>query len=122
MPSTTGSERTRASFWRRRLIEPVGRQLTQGVSPEKIALTLGAGSAVALFPILGTTTVLCILLGIVLKLNQPILQGLNVICVFIYVPFMVGCIRLGEILCGQVSSRPDIGAMVVLFRQRPGAF
>lgn len=122
MPSTIGTERPPASFWRRRLAEPIGRQMTQGVTPGKIALTLGVGSATALFPILGTTTVLCILIGIVLKLNQPIVQALNIVCVLIYIPFMVGCIRLGEILCGQGSSRPDIGAMVVLFRQHPGEF
>jgi uncharacterized protein (DUF2062 family) len=122
MPPTPGTEKPPAAFWRRRLIEPIGRQLTQGVSPEKIALTLGAGSATALFPILGTTTVLCILLGIVLKLNQPIVQALNIICVFIYVPFMVGCIRLGEILCGQRASPPNLVAMGSLFRQHPAEF
>jgi uncharacterized protein (DUF2062 family) len=66
--------------WQRHVIEPIAVQLTQGITPEKIALTLAVGSALALFPILGTTTLLCILAGVLLKLNQPIIQLVNALC------------------------------------------
>jgi uncharacterized protein (DUF2062 family) len=121
MPPATATKPT-SSFWRRRLVEPIGRQLTQGVSPEKIALTLAAGSAAALFPILGTTTVFCLILAIALKLNQPIVQGINVLCNFIWLPVVVGCIRLGEVIAGASPSRPDLTAMWAMFRQHPGEF
>jgi uncharacterized protein (DUF2062 family) len=116
------SDNPASSFWRRRLVDPIRRQLTQGVSPGKIALTLAAGSAVALFPILGTTTVLCLVLGIALKLNQPIVQGINVLCTFIYLPVVVGCIRLGDVITGASPSRPDLAAMWAMFRQHPAEF
>ena len=67
-------------FWQRWLVDPVTRQLTQGVTPEKVSLTIAVGSALALFPILGTTTWLCVLAGIALGLNQAIIQGVNALC------------------------------------------
>ncbi len=121
MPHTNGNKPT-PSFWRRRLIEPIGRQLTQGVSPQRIALTLAAGSAAALFPILGTTTLLCLILAAALKLNQPIVQGINVLCNFIWLPVMLGSIRLGEMITGARRSRPDLTAMSAMLRRHPGEF
>ena len=68
------------------MIDPIAAQLTQGITPEKIALTLAVGSALALFPILGTTTLLCLLAGILLRLNQPIIQMVNALCTPLHLP------------------------------------
>ena len=75
-------------FWQRWLVDPVARQLTQGVTPQKVALSLAVGSALALFPILGTTTALCLVAGVALGLNQPIIQGVNALCTFVYFPLL----------------------------------
>src|SRR5262245_45120940 len=64
-------------FWRRRVIGLIVAQLTQGVSPEKIALTIALGSTIAIFPIMGSTTLLCLIVGVWCKLNQPIIQLVN---------------------------------------------
>ena len=53
-------------------------QLKQGITPEKIALTIAVGSALANFPFVGTMW-LCLLAGVLLKLNQPIIQAVNVL-------------------------------------------
>ena len=104
----------RRNFWSRRLAEPIARQLTQGVSQEKIALTLAVGSAVALFPVLGTTTLLCLAAGIVLKLNQPLIQGINVLCGFIWIPLFIVFVRLGDRLTLTASAGLDIPAVIAL--------
>lgn len=64
-------------FWRRRLVAPVLAQLTQGVTPDRLALTLGVGFAGGLFPFLGFTTALCALAAAVLRLNQPVIHLVN---------------------------------------------
>jgi uncharacterized protein (DUF2062 family) len=51
------------TFWQRRVRDPIVLQLTQGITPEKIALTVAIGSAIGLFPIIGTTSLLCFLIG-----------------------------------------------------------
>lgn len=87
-------------FWRRRVKEPILAQLTQGVTPEKLALTCALGGAIGVFPILGSTTLLCLLVGIFLKLNQPAIQAVN----YVVYPFQLGLlpvfVRLGEKLYG----------------------
>jgi uncharacterized protein (DUF2062 family) len=112
----------RRRFWHRWLIDPIRQQLTQGVSPEKIALTLALGSALALFPILGTTTLLCLAAGIALSLNQPILQAINALCGFIWIPLLVAFVRLGDVLTRNPSSDVNFPQMAVLFRHHPWEF
>jgi uncharacterized protein (DUF2062 family) len=112
----------RRKFWQRWLVDPVMKQLTQGVTPTKIALSLAVGSALALFPILGTTTALCTLAGILLGLNQPIIQGMNALCMFIYFPLLVVFVRLGDMLARAAPSSLDIPLMISLFAHHPREF
>ena len=49
----------RPSVWQRRVVQPIVAQLTQGVTPDRIALTLAVGVTCGLFPFLGLTTALC---------------------------------------------------------------
>ena len=109
-------------FWQRWLVDPVLRQLTQGVTPQKISLSLAVGSALALFPILGTTTTLCIVAGVALGLNQPIIQGVNALCTFVYFPLIYAFVRLGDALAGSARSDLDIPVMIRLFSHDPRAF
>lgn len=112
----------RRKFWQRWFTDPILRQLTQGVTPSKVALSLAVGSALALFPILGTTTTLCVLAGIALKLNQPIIQGVNALCTFIYFPLLVAFVRLGDTLARTAHSSLDIPKMMSLFAHHPRVF
>lgn len=73
-------------------------QLTQGITPEKIALTLAVGSACGLFPIVGTTTILCFVAGIALRLNQPAIQIVNGACAPVHVPIILLLYHLGNVL------------------------
>ena len=65
------------SFWQRRLLAPIRALLTQGITPDRIALTLGVGTACSLLPFLGFTSLLNLGVGLWFRLNQPILQTLN---------------------------------------------
>lgn len=112
----------RHTFWRRWLVDPVMRQLTQGVTPRKVSLSIAVGSALALFPILGTTTTLCIIAGVTLGLNQPIIQGVNALCTFIYFPLIYAFVRLGDFLAGTAKSDLNIPVMVALFSHHPRDF
>ena len=93
------------SFWQRRVIDPIVVQLTQGITPEKIALTIAVGSACGLFPIPGLATPLCLLAGIVLRLNQPIIQAVNYLCTPLHITAIWWTVRTGEWLFA-VPHRP----------------
>jgi hypothetical protein len=108
--------------WQRHVIDPVAAQLTQGITPEKIALTLSVGSALALFPILGTTTLLCLLAGILLRLNQPIIQIVNALCTPIHLPVIYFLVRMGTGCSGSPSPTSGIGMMNHMLWEDPREF
>ena len=110
------------TFWQRRVRDPIIAQLTQGITPEKIALTVAVGSAFALFPILGTTTLLCFLAALTLKLNQPIIQLINQACWPLHVPVIYLCVRLGEKFFGATPVHFNIREMNQLFWSEPARF
>jgi uncharacterized protein (DUF2062 family) len=75
-----------------RILRPFLDQLTQGVSPHELALAVALGAAIGVFPILGTTTTLCLVVGIPLGLNQPALQTANHVMIvpqFLMIPVFV---------------------------------
>jgi uncharacterized protein (DUF2062 family) len=90
-----------ASLWQRRVAEPIMAQLRQGITPEKIALTLALGGTVGLFPIIGATTVLCALAAWRLKLNQPIIQLVNYLLYPLHLLLLLPFYRAGETLFRQ---------------------
>lgn len=110
------------TFWQRRVRDPIVAQLTQGITPEKIALTVAVGSCVSLFPILGTTTLLCILVAFLLRLNQPITQLINQALWLVHVPVIFGCVKLGEFILGATHVHFSLRHMQELFWKSPAAF
>jgi len=85
-------------FLRRRLIQPVINLLTQGVTPKKIAMSLALGLVIGVFPVLGSTTLLCAIAAVALRLNLPALQLANWIVYPLQLVFIVPFIRLGEFI------------------------
>lgn len=84
------------SVWQRRIVAPVLGQLRQGITPEKIALTIALGAVLAVFPILGSTTLLCGLAAWALRLNQPIIQLVNYLCYPLQFALLIPFWRAGE--------------------------
>jgi len=62
---------------RSKVAGPVLEQLTQGLSSNTIALTIGVGLAIAVIPVIGVTTILSFLAAWAFRLNQPIIQAIN---------------------------------------------
>ncbi len=118
----TPSRDLKRTFWQRRVRDPIVSQLTQGITPEKIALTIAVGSAIALFPIIGTTTLLCLLVGLALRLNQPIIQLINQALWPLHVPVILLCVRLGELLFGVPRQRGFVKEMHAFWSQPYNSF
>jgi uncharacterized protein (DUF2062 family) len=90
----------REGFFRRRIARPIVELLRQGVTPEKIALSLALGVALGVFPMLGTTTALCALAAFLLRLNLPAIQIVNFFVYPLQVALLIPFFRLGERLFG----------------------
>ena len=83
-------------YFKRRLVRPILDLLRQGVTPEKIALSVALGAALGVFPALGCTTLLCTIVAIVLRLNLPAIQIVNYFVYPIQIALLVPFFRLGE--------------------------
>jgi uncharacterized protein (DUF2062 family) len=115
---TTPAAPPQRARWRERVLGPVRAQLTQGIAPERIALTLGVGTACALFPFLGFTTLLNLVVGVALRLNQPILQTLNQLLGPLQLALIAVYVRAGETLWGaSAAARFEVDAMWRVFRE-----
>jgi hypothetical protein len=75
---------------------PLLEQLRQGLTPEKIALTLACGLCIAVIPVVGVTTILSFATAWALGLNQPIIQAINWFSYALQLLLIVPFIRMGE--------------------------
>jgi uncharacterized protein (DUF2062 family) len=83
-------------FFYRKLVRPVLDLLKQGVTPEKIALSLALGAALGVFPALGWTTGLCAIAALTLRLNLPAIQIVNYFMYPAQIALLIPFFRLGE--------------------------
>jgi uncharacterized protein (DUF2062 family) len=90
----------RESFWVRRVRKPIVALLRAGATPEKLALSLGLGLVLGVFPVLGTTTVLCFLVALALRLNPVAIQLTNYLVYPVHIALLLPFVRLGEHLYG----------------------
>ena len=84
------------SVLKARIGDPIVQQLTQGLSAEKLALTVAVGLCIAVNPVIGTTTIGCFLAAWALRLNQPIIQAINWSSYALQLLLIFPFIRLGE--------------------------
>lgn len=79
--------------------------LSQGISPQRLALTLALGFAVGCIPVVGVPTVLCATLALALRLNLPAIQAANYAAMPLQLILIVPFARLGQWLVTADSSR-----------------
>ncbi len=110
------------TFLRRHLVGPFLALLKQGITPEKVALSIALGVVCGLFPIMGATTLLCVAAASAMRLNQVAIQVVN----YLMSPLQVGGIllfvRLGEWLVGAEPVPFSPAELARSFRAHPGAF
>jgi uncharacterized protein (DUF2062 family) len=109
------------SWWKRRVIDVITAQFRQGITPEKIALTVALGGVLAVFPILGSTTPLCALAALWLRLNQPLIQLVNYLCYPLQLLLLIPLYRAGEWL-GAPHLTLSIPQMFARFKAGPLQF
>src|SRR3954462_9503094 len=85
-------------FLQRRVTLPLLALMRQGVTPQKLALSLSLGTAIGLIPILGISTGLCALTAVFLRLNMPAIQLVNYLLTPLQLILIIPLLRLCELL------------------------
>ena len=85
---------------REKIVSPLSSLLKQGLSPKKLALVIALGVVLSIFPVLGTTTLICSLVAILFQLNIAAIQIANYTAfplqIILFFPFL----KLGETISG----------------------
>ena len=100
----------------RRVVGPIVALLTQGITPEKIALSLAFGIVLGIFPVLGSTTILCAAAALIFRLNLPAIQLVNYLIYPLQLFFLLPFIRLGEMLFRAAPLQLSLAQMLAMAR------
>ena len=88
-----------------KIIHSLSKLLRQGLSPVKLSLVIALGITLSIFPVLGTTTLICTFVSLLFNLNLPAMQLANYAAfplqVILFFPFL----KLGETV-SKVSLDP----------------
>ena len=87
--------------------------LSKDQDPKKLSFTVSLGMILGIFPIPGTTTLLCILAAIPLKLNMIIIQLANYLVYPLQLILLVPMIRYG----GKIFGAPAIPNIELIMDQ-----
>jgi uncharacterized protein (DUF2062 family) len=71
---------------------------SQGLTYHKLALTCAAGVTIGIFPIFGTTTIICFAVAVIFRLNLPLIQLVNYMVAPLQLILIVPFIKVGTIL------------------------
>ena len=118
-PTDSAAPRPR---WKRWLIDPVKAQLTRGITPHKLGWTIAAAITLGIFPVMGTTSLVCFIFGAAFKLNQPVLHTFKTLAYPLHLALILVFIRLGQRLHGVPLLTLSIPQMLTRFQADPMQF
>ena len=85
---------------REKIVSPLSSLLKQGLSPTKLALVVALGVVLSIFPVLGTTTLICSLVALLFQLNIAAIQIANYAAFPLQIVLFFPFLKLGETLSG----------------------
>jgi hypothetical protein len=106
----------RAGFLHRRVTPPILDLLHQGITPEKIALSIALGITLGVTPVLGSTSLLCFLAAAVFGLNAPAIQLVNYFVYPLQFALLVPFIRMGAWIFAEQPAQISVTQILSLIR------
>ena len=85
--------------------------LLEGISPQRLALTLALGFVLGCIPLVGLPTGLCVAVALAFRLNLPAIQAANYAAMPFQLALVVPFIRLGGKLTPTAHSGLDLGVL-----------
>lgn len=95
-------------------LKPFIQLLRQGVTPEKIALTIALGIMLGVTPVLGSTILLCTLAAVLLRLNLPAIQLVNAAVYPFQIILLIPFYRSGAWIFGADASAISLAGVAAM--------
>jgi hypothetical protein len=93
--------------------------VSQGLTAEKIALSIAAGLGLGLFPVVGSTSLLCLIAAIAFKLNLPAIQVVSHLVIPAQLALAVPFMHLGARIVGEPPVALSMPQMLDLLARDP---
>jgi hypothetical protein len=90
--------------------------LRQGLTPHKLSMTCAMGVVIGIFPVFGTTTILCFVIAISFRLNIPVIQLVNYLVAPLQLLFIIPFVKMGTILFRMNPFPYSIDQLAQLYR------
>jgi uncharacterized protein (DUF2062 family) len=87
-------------FSRKYILNILSEALRMGTSPRKLSITCGLGIILGIFPILGTTTWICLAAALLLRLNIVVIQLVNYLVFPLQLILIIPFIKAGTFIFG----------------------
>lgn len=87
-------------FFGSKYLEPIKKLLIQGTSPKMIAIAVSGAFVIGLFPVLGSTTLLCTIFALTFRLNMPLVQLINFSVYPLQLIMLIPFMKLGTVVFG----------------------
>ena len=110
------------TFWSRRVLVPLAQQLRQGINVKELAQSIAIGFVLGIFPIMGATTLLCLIAGFLLRLNQPAIQLVNYLVYPLQISLILFFVRLGERMFAAEPLAFSLPVLLERFQHDPWGF
>ena len=104
------------SYFKDKIAIPLLNLLKQDITPEKLALTVSVGSILAVFPVIGTTTILCFIFAFIFRLNHVAIQIVNYAVYPLWFILVLPFYTIGGILFQSSAANLSVEKIVNLFR------
>lgn len=98
-----------------KLIRPILGFLSQGVTPDKLALTVALGIMIGVLPVFGVASILCALIALSLRLNMAAIQLVHYAAAPLQFILLVPFIRIGGVLFNQPPTDFSFGQLYQMF-------
>jgi uncharacterized protein (DUF2062 family) len=97
-----------------KVYQPLLGILKDGASPQKLAHAVAWGSIMGMFPIFGSTTIICIGLAFLFRLNHAAIQIANYAVYPLQFILLIPFIQIGLFLTGQTISTEELEVLIDL--------
>jgi uncharacterized protein (DUF2062 family) len=104
------------SYFKDKIVTPLLDLLKQDITPEKLALTVSFGFILAVFPVFGTTTILCVVFAFIFRLNHVAIQIVNYAVYPLWAILLLPFYKIGGMLFQSSVVNLSVEKIVTLFR------
>lgn len=104
------------SYFKDKIVTPLLGLLKKDITPEKLALTVSVGFILAVFPVFGTTTILCVIFAFIFRLNHAAIQIVNYAVYPLWAILLLPFYKIGGVLFQSSVINLSVEKIVTLFR------